>query len=66
MQRATAGSGGSSTVVITNPAEREAGTTINRILVLKLREKQGKKVKWTEDTVDNEFLNKKSSKRKSS
>lgn len=51
------------TVTVTEPDRVEAGQTINRILVLKLRQKQ-KKISWTEDTVDNEHLGRKSSKRK--
>jgi hypothetical protein len=51
------------TVTVTEPERVEAGQTINRILVLKLRQKQ-KKISWTEDTVDNEHLGRKSSKRK--
>jgi protein phosphatase 1 regulatory subunit 11 len=50
------------TVTVTEPERVEAGQTINRILVLKLRQKQ-KKISWTEDTVDNEHLGRKSSKR---
>lgn len=50
-------------VTVTEEDRREAGNTINRILVLKLRAKQ-KKITWTEDTVDNEHLNRKSSKSK--
>lgn len=48
-------------VTVTEEARQEAGHTNNRILVLKLRAKQ-KKITWTEDTVDNEHLNRKSSK----
>lgn len=49
------------TVTVSEPERLEAGQAINRILVLKLRQKQ-KKITWTDDTVDNEHLGKKSSK----
>lgn len=56
-------SSSSQTVTVVEPERLEAGATINRILVLKLRQKQ-KKITWTDDTVDNEHLGRKSSKRK--
>jgi protein phosphatase 1 regulatory subunit 11 len=56
-----------------NGAENSSATTTittnenegkqSKILILKLREKQSKSITWTSDTIDNEFLDTKSSKR---
>jgi hypothetical protein len=54
---------GSATVTITDPQQVQAGETINRILILKLRQKE-KKIKWSEEVIDNEHLGRKSSKSK--
>lgn len=37
-------------------------TTQEKVLVLKLRNKVKTRVKWTQDTINNEYMNKKSSK----
>lgn len=57
-------SSGSSTITAT-VQENEAKTKVLR-LKLKVNNDNGSKVKWSEDTVDNEHMGKKSSKRKCS
>mmetsp|Transcript_49300 Transcript_49300/g.97507 ORF Transcript_49300/g.97507 Transcript_49300/m.97507 type:complete len:97 (+) Transcript_49300:91-381(+) len=42
---------------------RTATETSDKKMVLKLKEAKGPKIKWTEDTVDNEHLGRRSSKR---
>lgn len=51
----------SSTVTSTMVAQQSPNES--RLLILKIREAEKKKIRWTNDTVDNETLGKKSSKR---
>ncbi len=44
--------------------EQDKKETNERVLVLNLRDKPAHRVSWTQDTVDNEGMNKKKSNRK--
>jgi len=60
MSRSENGTSGSLIVTETPPAN---DTNQNNVIRLTLKNKNKPSVKWTEDVVDNEFLNKKSSKK---